>query len=76
MAKDKTKVTAGEAEQTKIVLKYLKEKNRPYNAVDVVTNLKGAITKPQAQKAWKKEFEILYAYIYCFPLSSCWGLYQ
>ncbi|GAA5884773.1 hypothetical protein JCM6882_005387 [Rhodosporidiobolus microsporus] len=51
-AANKDKVVSLKGDQAEeLVLNYLKEQNRPYGATDISANLKGRVSKPQAQKA-------------------------
>lgn len=45
-------LTSGSLHQgEEAILTYMRQQNRPFAATDVASNLKGAVTKPAAQKA-------------------------
>ncbi|KAL1746210.1 Tat binding protein 1-interacting protein-domain-containing protein [Schizophyllum fasciatum] len=48
--KSDLKVLKGQEGASDAVLAYIKQMNRPFGAVDVAANLKGAVTKPLTQK--------------------------
>ncbi|KAF9915716.1 hypothetical protein BX616_005552 [Lobosporangium transversale] len=52
MPKEKSSISkTGGDKSEKVVLDYLTKQNRPYGVMDIITNLHGAITKAECQRA-------------------------